>query len=284
MKARATQRPAAFTAKNAFIAVREAKDAFFNGTPAQLAAGVAYFGILSFFALIGANVAINSMVMTPQQLADTGAAQTTNFPRDIASLFSAQLQNAAAHQHANLAVAVFAIGLSIFGVSGAVEGLLKAITTIYGIRDTRPFIVQKLMVMGLTIAFIVGLIIILPLVFIGSNLLTYGGAPHAIMWLYDTLRWPLLLFLAMVGLGVLYHYALPQRIVWRWVSWGSVIATALWLTITLLFFVYLQHFANFSNSYSLFAGIIALMMWINFSALAVLIGAQVNKKFDQIKK
>ena len=55
----------------------------------------------------------------------------------------------------------------------------------------------------------------------------------------------------------------------------------LWLLITAVLFIYLQYFSNFSDSYSLFAGIIALMMWLNFSAFAVLMGADVNKIFDQ---
>ena len=89
------------------------------------------------------------------------------------------------------------------------------------------------------------------------------------------------MIIALVGLAVIYHFAPASKRKWKWLSWGSIIATIMWIAITAGFFIYLQYFANFSNSYSLFAGIIALMMWINFSALAVLVGAYVNKSFEQ---
>lgn len=58
---------------------------------------------------------------------------------------------------------------------------------------------------------------------------------------------------------------------------GSLVATGLWMTVTTLFFVYVRYFANFSDSYSLFAGMIILMIWLNLSSLSLLIGAVVDR-------
>lgn len=281
MKLKTQQRPARFTIKNLLLALTAVKNAFFSGTPAQLAAGVAYFGTLSFFPLVAALVAIASMTLTSAQVVAIVNGMATYMPGDIASLFSTQLQNAATHQQANFVIMILALGLSIFGVSGAIDSIIKAITTIYHIKDTRSFIVQKLISIGLTVSFIAGMAIVLPLVFIGASFLARLGVPYEVIAVFSAVRWFALLVIAMTGLGVMYHFALPGKRAWRWLSWGSVIATILWLAITAVLFIYLQYFSNFSNSYSLFAGIIALMMWINFSALAVLIGAAVNKAFDQ---
>lgn len=281
MKVTTRQRSALFTAKNFVVALKETKNAFFNGTPGQLAAGVAYYGTLSFFPLVAAMVAIASMTLSADQVVAIVTGFTKYLPADIASLFSTQLQNASAHQQANMVIMVFALGLSIFGVSGAMDSIIKAITTIYNVKDTRPFIVQKLLSICLTVGFIAGMTVVLPLLFIGSSLLMVWHVPMMIITLYDAVRWIILLAIAVTGIGVVYHFALPGRRVWRWFSWGSIVATALWLISTAILFIYLQNFANFSNSYSLFAGIIALMMWINFSALALLIGADVNKSFEQ---
>ena len=275
------QRPALLTAKNFFIAIKAAKDAFLSGTPAQLAAGVAYFGTLSFFPLVAALVAIASMTLTNAQVAAIVNGLATYMPSDIASLLSTQLQNASTHQQANFVIMVLALGLSIFGVSGAIDSIMKAITTIYHVKDTRSFFAQKAISIGLTLSLIAGMAVVLPLLFIGPSFLTWLGVPYEAIAAFSVIRWIILIILSMTGLGVVYHFALPGRRSWCWVSWGSVIATILWLTITAVLFIYLQYFSNFSNSYSLFAGIIALMMWINFSALALLIGADINKAFDQ---
>lgn len=257
------------------------KDAFLTGTASQLAAGVAYFGTLSFFPLVAAMVAIASMTLTKAQVVTIVNGMATYLPNDIASLLSTQLQNASMHQQNNFLIMVIALGFSIFGVSGAIDSIVRAIASLYGIKDSRSFFVQKFISISLTVGIIAGMAVVLPLVFIGAGFLTRIGVPFEIITVFSVVRWLILVAVAMMGLGMVYHFALPIRHAWRWVSWGSVVATVLWLAITAVLFIYLQYFSNFSNSYSLFAGIIALMMWLNFSALTVLIGACVNKAFDQ---
>ena len=281
MKVTTRQKPVVFTAKNFKQAAVYTKDAIFNGTPAQLSAGVAYFGTLSFFPLLAVLVAVGGMTLDDSQVVAIVNGIANYMPKDITSLISTQLQNAAANQQANAIVAVLAVGLAVFGVSGAMASIIKAINTIYNLKDERSFIKQQLLSIGLTILFIVGIALVLPLVFIGAKFLQDIGLPPAVVSLFGVLRWVFLVIIALVGLAVIYHFAPASKRKWKWLSWGSIIATIMWIAITAGFFIYLQYFANFSNSYSLFAGIIALMMWINFSALAVLVGAYVNKSFEQ---
>ena len=281
MKVTTRQKPVVFTAKNFKQAAVYTKDAIFNGTPAQLSAGVAYFGTLSFFPLLAVLVAVGGMTLDDSQVVAIVNGIANYMPKDITSLISTQLQNAAANQQANAIVAVLAVGLAVFGVSGAMASIFKAINTIYNLKDERSFIKQQLLSIGLTILFIVGIALVLPLVFIGAKFLQDIGLPPAVVSLFGVLRWVFLVIIALVGLAVIYHFAPASKRKWKWLSWGSIIATIMWIAITAGFFIYLQYFANFSNSYSLFAGIIALMMWINFSALAVLVGAYVNKSFEQ---
>ena len=281
MKVTTRQKPVVFTAKNFKQAAVYTKDAMFNGTPAQLSAGVAYFGTLSFFPLLAVLVAVGGMTLDDSQVVAIVNGIANYMPKDITSLISTQLQNAAANQQANAIVAVLAVGLAVFGVSGAMASIIKAINTIYNLKDERSFIKQQLLSIGLTILFIVGIALVLPLVFIGAKFLQDIGLPPAVVSLFGVLRWVFLVIIALVGLAVIYHFAPASKRKWKWLSWGSIIATIMWIAITAGFFIYLQYFANFSNSYSLFAGIIALMMWINFSALAVLVGAYVNKSFEQ---
>jgi len=84
-----------------------------------------------------------------------------------------------------------------------------------------------------------------------------------------------------VSLSVFYRYA-PDRgnPHWQWVTWGSCIATAIWLVGTTLFFIYARYFAHFTDSYSIFAGIIVLMTWLNLTAFAILIGAEINFRLE----
>lgn len=49
---------------------------------------------------------------------------------------------------------------------------------------------------------------------------------------------------------------------------------------TALFFVYARYFANFSDSYSIFAGIIVLMTWFNLTSFIILLGAEINYRLE----
>jgi membrane protein len=91
-----------------------------------------------------------------------------------------------------------------------------------------------------------------------------------------------LILIVALFLAVFYRYG-PNRETpyWQWVSWGSVLASVLWLGVTALFFVYARYFADFSDSYSVFAGIIVLMTWLNLTAFIVLLGAEVNNRLEK---
>lgn len=264
-------------------AMKAAKKALFASEPGQYAAGVAYFGTLSFFPFVAALVAIASLTLSSAQVTATINDLTNYMPKDIANLLATQLQYASAHQQANVIVMVLALALSVIGVSGAMESLLRSIAAMHRAKETRSFFRLKLISLVVTVCFIGGMALLLPLISISTATLAAWGAGAELVQVFSVLRWVALIIIATLGIGVLYHYALPERRRWRWLSWGSLIATLLWLLITGVFFIYLQHFSNFSNSYSFFAGIIALMIWLNFSAFSVLVGASIDHDIDEAR-
>src|SRR5690606_712888 len=96
-------------------------------------------------------------------------------------------------------------------------------------------------------------------------------------------RWILIMLVTILGLAIFYRFG-PNRpqVRWQWVAWGAAVATVIWMLATVLFFAYVQNFANYNQSYSLFAGIIVLMIWMNLSALVVLVGAELNHQLETV--
>jgi membrane protein len=263
-------------------ALLKTKDAISNKNLSMLASGIAYGGTLAFFPLVIACVAIASIVIDKNQIQDVVNAISSFLPSDMASLLTAQLKNAVNNESANFVVAIIAIAIALFGVSGAMNSLVSALNVAYKTKETRNFIKVRLISIGLTVVLIIGLLIVLPLIGLGSDILRHFGVPEILVGIFSVVRWILLAAVMTIGLAVIYRYA-PNRknARWQWVSWGAVIATILWLIVTTVFFIYLQNFANFSQSYSLFAGIIVLMMWLNFTGLIVLLGAEVNSQLEE---
>lgn len=264
--------------KKAFL---KTKDAIGNKNLSMLASGIAYGGTLAFFPLVVACVAIASIVIDQSQINDVVAAISSFLPSDMAGLLTAQLTNAINSESTNVLIAIAAIALALFGVSGAMSSLVNGLNVAYQVDETRNIVKVRLVSLGMTCLLVVGLLMVLPLIALGGDILRMFGMPDVVVWIFSGLRWVLLAAVMVISLAVVYRYA-PNRsqVRWQWVSWGAIMATLLWLLVTAVFFVYVQNFANFSESYSLFAGIIVLMMWLNFTGLIVLVGAEVNHQLE----
>lgn len=263
-------------------ALIETKDALNNKNLAMYAAGIAYFGVLAFFPFVAAIVAVAGMALQPQQLGDAAASLAMYLPKDIASMVTAQLEAATNHHASNVFVAIVGIVLSIWSVAGAVQNVMRSLNVSYDVVETRGFIKQKIVSIGLTVGAIFGGMLIALIFASGSGTLKTLGVPALLVDVFSWLRWIIVAGAAMVGLAILYRYA-PNRTPsqrWQWVSWGAIIATIGWIIVSAVFFVYLAQFANFSKSYSTFAGLIGMMMWLNLSALMVLIGAEINHRLE----
>jgi membrane protein len=119
------------------------------------------------------------------------------------------------------------------------------------------------------------LIAVLPAII---DLLPFGGFGKT---LAAIIRWPILLALLMVCLAAIYRFA-PSREEprWRWVSWGAVVATVLWIIGSALFSLYVGKFASYDKTYGSLGGVVVLLMWLYLSSFIVLLGAQLNAEIE----
>ena len=244
----------------------------------MLAAGIAYYGTLAFFPLLVLLLSVSALFITPERFAEIITTIDSYVPRDIASLVTTQLEHLIDRPIVSVSAAVVALIVALWSVSAAAENIVRALNVAYGVKETRSYVRVKRIGLELAVGIMCGVLVVLVLLGGSEGLLIFGGASGAVASVWAVLRWAVLVGCILLALDVLYHFV-PNRNVskFRWASWGAVVGTALWMIVTALFFVYLRYFSNFSDSYSLFAGIIALMVWLNLSAMAFLIGAEVNQ-------
>ena len=87
--------------------------------------------------------------------------------------------------------------------------------------------------------------------------------------------------LIILGLAVLYRYGPSRRLMkWRWISVGSVSAALGWLAVSSLFSWYLGNFANYNATYGALGAVVGLIMWMWFSTIVVLVGAELNSEIE----
>ncbi len=95
------------------------------------------------------------------------------------------------------------------------------------------------------------------------------------------IRWVLLAAMLSAALAMIYKMA-PHRSnpKFKWVSWGAVIATILWLIGSAAFSVYVENFGSYDKTYGSFAAVIILMLWFFLTAFSILLGAEINAELE----
>lgn len=274
--------PRKFALKDWKSALLETKKAVVSKSITILAAGISYYLTFAVFPAIAAIVAILSFAISKEQFTSAVGVLESFLPADIANLISTQLEAALAHPSSSLFIIIFGILLAFVSLSGAISNVIKATNAMYGVRETRSFIVQRLLGVGFILAAGLATVLIMLLLVLNESMLANMGIPGWLIWTILISRWFVAVIIMTVGLAAFYRYAPDRKNPhWQWVTWGSLIATLMWLVATILFFIYARYFAHYTEAYSVFAGILVLMIWLNLTAFSVLLGATINDKLER---
>lgn len=248
-----------------------------------LAAGVAFKALLALFPAIIAAVTIWGLVASPQQMTQQLSGFIDALPQDAASLVEDQLTSVAEGGTGALSLAlVLSILIALWSASGGTAGLIEGVNAAYDEVDERSFPIKRGLALLLTLGAIAFIIVAIGLLAVLPALLGQLGLGRAGELAIRIGQWPLLALLVMGALAVLYKVS-PDRDspTFKWVSWGAVIATVLWLIGSALFTLYVENFGTFGATYGAFAGIIVLMLWLFLTAFIVLLGAEVNAEIER---
>jgi membrane protein len=67
---------------------------------------------------------------------------------------------------------------------------------------------------------------------------------------------------------------------WRWVTWGGVFAAVAWMAGSAGFSVYVNNFGHYDKTYGSLGAFVGFMVWLWFSILMVLLGAELNSEIE----
>jgi membrane protein len=173
-----------------------------------------------------------------------------------------------------------------WAASGAMTAIVKAVNKAYERQETRPFWKVRLTAVLLVAA--TGIVmagVFLLIVFggpIGEAIADRAGLGDAFSLVWAILRWPIA-FVAILFFFALVYYLAPdeQHRSWRWISPGSLVGGLTWLALSGLFAVYTSFAGSYDKTYGSLAGAIVLLLWLNYSAMALLFGAELNSELDR---
>lgn len=247
-----------------------------------IAAGVTYYLLLSLFPALAALVALYGFVADPSTIMGHIGFLASVFPPGSFDVILNQLTALTQQKTSTLSFA-FLTGLvvAIWSANSGMKAIFDAMNVAYQEKEKRSFV--RLNFLSLTFTF-GGLIIAIVLI------VAIGVLPAALSYLWldrwqellaRFARWPLVLVLVGCGIAVIYRFG-PSReqAKFRWLNWGVVFSTLLWMSASILFSFYIENFANYNATYGALGALIGMMVWIWISVIILIVGAELNAELE----
>ena len=254
-----------------------------------IAAGVAFYWFLAIFPLLFAAIGLLDVVNASPATADTvNDAISRALPGDAATILTSAVTQAQTRASAGgLTALLIGVALALWSASSGMAATQVGLDVAYDVPQDRRFVKKRLIGFALLLAALV-------LGGVGVALLIFGEPVSAFIadhlplgdsasWLWTLARWGITL-LAVTLLFAVFYWIGPNRQPpnWTWLSPGGLLATALWVLASLGFSLYVSSFGgSYAKTYGALAGVVVLILWLYLSALAVLVGAELNGELER---
>ena len=247
-----------------------------------IAAGVTFYLLLALFPALAAFVSLYGFVADPTTIAEHVSYLGGLLPNAGLEIIEQQLKALVSRDAEALGVG-FLVGLviALWSANNGVKALFDAMNVAYEEVEKRSFVRLNLLSAMFTLGAIVIATVMLVAVGIVPALLALLHLEGWTEVLIAIGRWPLLLASIWFGISLIYRYG-PSRnnAKWRWLNWGSALATIVWLSASAGFSYYLQNFADYNATYGSLGAVIGLMMWTWISMIILIVGAEINAEME----
>jgi membrane protein len=277
--------PTQLRARGVFAAVRRTFKQYSEDNLSDWAAALTYYGVLSIFP--GALVLVSVLGLLSSDgrktVTDTLNELITN--DQMQSLSRTVLDQIGETRMASFA-AIAGIVLAFWSASGYIAAFMRASNAVYDVPEGRP--IWKTLPIRVGVTALIGLMLIVSafiVVFTGDLASVVGGKiglGGVAVTVWGIAKWPVLVVLVSLMFAILY-WASPNAKTggFRWISPGGLFAVLLWIIASAAFALYLANFANYDKTYGTLGGVIAFLVWLWISNIAILLGAELDAELER---
>jgi membrane protein len=248
----------------------------------MIVGGMTYYSILAIFPALAALVAIYGLFSDTGTIAKHLDEISGFIPGGAIDVAREQLTRVASKGNQALGF-TFGIGLgvSLWSANAAMKSLFDTLNIVYAEKEKRGFLKLNAVSIAFTLAAIAFLVADLSAVVAVPVVLKYLYLSNVADLLIRLVRWPVLFIGMTLAFACIYRFG-PSRQApaWRWITWGSVAATVLWLAASALFSWYAANFGTFNETYGSLGAAIGFMTWLWISAIVILLGAELNAEIE----
>lgn len=175
--------------------------------------------------------------------------------------------------------------ISLWSGSTVMSDYVNVITVAYDMRGLRSALRSRLVALGLYLGAVVSGLVLLPALALGPNViisLLPGSLAGDGTTVIHVLYWPVVGLGSIAVLNTMYMLCLPVRVRWGRGIPGALVAMTAWLVGSFLVRAYLESSFRSKSAYGSLAAPIAALLFFYVTALAVLIGAELNSAIDAV--
>jgi membrane protein len=261
--------------------------AFLEDRAALAAAAVAFFLVVSLIPLMLLLISVASYFITVPEAQELASALTRTFGSAVGGAVREEILSVVRNRGLLTGISLL---VGLWTGSQVFVFIEEALNHIWGVEEGRPFWIRRgmallmVLVTGLLLALAVGLVTLTRL-FGELSIPLLGRHISELPWVMSILIHAVLpILLATLVFALVYRYLSARRVPWHAVFPGALVAAVLWVLALQAFGWYTAHIANFSLLYGSFGGLILLMLWFNYSAQIMLLGAEVAATLDHARK
>ncbi len=251
------------------------------------AAALTYYGLLALFPALIALVSVIGLVGDAQTTTREVTEVITELgPSSAAETFKGPVESIASSR--GTAGVAFVVGLliALWSASGYVGAFIRASNVIYGAEEERPFWKLRPLQIAITLAMVLlaamlalGLVLTGPIVNAIAGPLGIGSTA---VTLWEIVKWPVMALIFVLMVSVLYYLSPDAELRgFRWVTPGSLVAIVVWAVASAAFAFYVANFGSYDKTYGTLAGLIALLVWLWITNLAILFGNSLNAQLER---
>jgi membrane protein len=277
--------PAQLKGKGILGALKRTFKQFSQDNVTDWAAALTYYGVLSIFPGVLVLVSVLGMLSDNGQQTVQETVQQVAPSEQIQNLVNQVLTQVQDPGKAGLA-AIIGIVAAFWSASGYIGAFMRASNAIYDVPEGRP--VWKTIPIRLGVTAVIGIMLIMSaviVVFTGGLAEAVGkqiGLGGGFVTAWSIAKWPVLIILVSLMFAILY-WASPNAKTggFRWVSPGGIFAVLVWVAASAAFAIYLANFANYNKTYGTLGGVIAFLVWLWISNIAIMLGAELDAELER---
>jgi len=279
--------PAEVEAASWWATLKRTASEFREDNLTDWAAALTYYALLSLFPALIAMVSLIGLFGDPKATTSSLTEIITEIgPSSAAETFKGPVESLTESRGAAGFTFVFGLLVALWSASGYTGAFMRASNVIYETREGRPFWKLRPLQLVVTLAMIVlvallalSLVLTGPIVSAISRPLGIGSTAVDV---WNVAKWPVMALVFLLMLAILY-YASPNAKLrgFRWVTPGSLVAIAIWIVASALFGFYVANFGSYDKTYGTLGGLVALLVWLWISNLAILFGHQLNAELER---